>query len=122
MALLLNRYPLRFILRQLKRVPKIFQCDIPTEQNYAYVRKFFSEAVENKEKKAKIDFEVNILCHFSFCKGMDDFVTRFHKLWNDCFLETAFSTVKPIVGSIRLDNLHDYLVRKKPKKALLRIK
>lgn len=121
MALLLNRYPLGFILRQLQRVPRTFQCGTPTEENYAYVRKLFLAAMENQEKKARIDFEVNILCHFSFCKGMNAFVTRFHKLWNDCFLETAFSKVKPIVGSIRLDNLHDYLVRKKPNKGLLTI-
>ena len=30
MALLLNKYPLRFILRELKRVPRTFQYGTPT--------------------------------------------------------------------------------------------
>ena len=103
MALLLNRYPVGFILRQLQRVPRTFQCGTPIEENYAYVRKLFLEAVKNNEKKANL-------------------VIRFHQLWNDCFRETAFSRVKSIVGSIRLDNLQAYLVRKKPNRVLRTIK
>ncbi|CAF3746048.1 unnamed protein product [Rotaria sp. Silwood1] len=53
--------------------------------------------------------------------GMHDFSTRFHKLWADCFADTAICNMIPIVGSKRLDNLQDYLVRKKPDKVALKI-
>jgi hypothetical protein len=121
MSLLLNKYPMNFILKQLERVPRTFQCAVPTKKNYLNIRKLFLDAPDNKVKKAEIDFAVNIMCHFSFCKGMHDFSTRFHQLWNNCFSDTAIYKMKPIVGSKRLDNLHDYLVRKKPNKSLLRL-
>jgi len=120
-ALLLNRYPLVFILKQLERVPQTFQCATPTRKNYSDIRKIFLGITDNTVKKAEIDFEVNILCHFSYCKGMHDFSTRFHQLWNDCFSDTAIYNKKPIVGSRRLNNLQDYLVKKKPDKSVLRL-
>ena len=79
-------------------------------------------AEENRKKKANLDFEANILFHFSFCKGMHDFPSQFHKLWNDCFLDTAISKMKLIVDFKRLDNLQEYLVRKQPSKSQLKIK
>ena len=121
MSLLLNGYPLNFILRQLERVPQTFQCSVLKRDNYPNIRKVMLAAGENSGKKAKIDFEVNVLCHFSFCKGMHDFSTRFHRLWDECFVDTAISKMKPIVGFKKLDNLQDYLVRKKPEKSLLKI-
>jgi hypothetical protein len=54
------------------------------------------------------------MCHFSFCKGMHDFSTRFHKLWDDCFLDAPICNMKPIVGFKRLGHLQDHLVKKKP--------
>jgi hypothetical protein len=121
MSLLLNRYPMDFVLKQLERVPRTFRCAVPTRKNYSDIRKIFLNTADDNVKKAEIDFKVNILCHFSFCKGMNDFSTRFHKLWDDCFSDTAICNMKPIVGSKRLDNLHDYLVKKKPDKSLLKI-
>ena len=87
-----------FILEQLQRVPRTFQCEVPTRKNYLNIRKLFLDAADNKVKKAKIDL-----------------------LRNNCFSDTAICKMKSIVGSKRLDNLHDYLVRKKPNKSLLRL-
>jgi hypothetical protein len=120
MSLLLNKYPIRFILKQFERVTQTFQCAVPNRKNYSSIRRVFLHTADNITKKAKIDFEVNILCHFSYCKGMNDFPTRFHKLWNDCFSDTAICNMIPIVGSKKLDNLQDYLVKKKPNKSLLK--
>ncbi|CAF3386842.1 unnamed protein product [Rotaria socialis] len=50
---------------------------------------------------------------------MKDFSTLFHKLWDDCFADTAITNITPIVGSKRLHNLHDYLVKKKPDRLML---
>jgi hypothetical protein len=116
MALLLNKYPLHFILKQFERVPRTFHCPVPTEKNFIHIRNILLGTTDKNVKKAGIDFEVNILCHFSFCKGMHDFSTLFHKLWNDCFSDTAICKMKPIVGSKRLNNLQDYIVNKKPQK------
>ncbi len=66
-------------------------------------------------------YEMQSFCRSWYCKGMNDFPTRFHKLWNDCFSDTAICNTKPIVGSKRSDNLQDYLVKKKPDKSLLKI-
>jgi hypothetical protein len=121
MPLLLNKYPMNFILKQFERVPQTFQCAVPNRKNYSSIRRICLDTADNITKKAKIDFEVNILCHFSYCKGMNDFPTRFHKLWNDCFSNTAICNMKPIVGSKRLDKLQDYLVKKKSDKSLLKI-
>ena len=121
MSLLLNRYPLKFILKQFGRVLRTFQCEIPTRENYSECKEDLLDAPDNHVKKAGIDFEVNILCHFSYCHGMDDFSTRFHKLWNDCFSDTAIDKMKPIVGSKRLHNLQEYLVKKKPDLSVLRV-
>ena len=111
----------RFILKQLERVPRIFQCAIPRQENYLTIRKIFLDDVSSNSKKAMIDFRINILCHFTFCKGMHSFSTQFYKLWDDCFSDTAICNMKPIVGSKRLDNLRDYLVMKKPHRSLLKI-
>ena len=121
MSLLLNKYLIAFILKQLETVPRTFQCAVTTQHNYADIRKKLLASANNKSKKAEIDFEINIMCHFSFCKGMQDVSTRFHKLWDDCFSDTAICNMKPIVGFKRLDNLHEYLVKKKPDKVLLKI-
>ena len=120
MALLLKRYPIEFILKQFERVPRTFQCAVSTKKNFLKIRKLFQNIADNNVKKAELNSEVNIRCHFSFCKRMRDFSTRFYKIWNDCFSDTAICNVKPIVGSKRLDNLEDYLVKKKPDKSLLK--
>lgn len=127
MSLLLNKYPIDFILKQFERVLQTFQCAIPTENNYSTLRKIFlAKTDENVKKdknakKAAIDFNTNLIFHFSYCKGMKDFSTRFHKLWDECFAETAISNIKPIVGCRRLNNLQEYLVKKKPDRSVLRI-
>ena len=121
MSLLLNKYPIDFILKQLERVPRTFQCTKPRQENYLDIRKIFLDGSNNNAKKAKINFDINILCHFSFSKGMHNFSTRFYKLWDECFSDTAICNIKPIVGYKRLENLQDYLVKKKPHKSLLKI-
>jgi hypothetical protein len=121
MSLLLNKYPMNFILKQFERVFQTFQCTAATQKNYPEIRKFFLDATNVNTKRAEIDFTVNIFCHFSYTKGMKDFPTRFHQLWDDCFTETAICSMKPILGSKRLYNLQDYLIEKKPHNSVLRL-
>ena len=121
MSLLLNKYPINFILRQLERVLRTFQCTKPRQENYLDIRRIFLDSKNAKKAISKINFDINILCHFSFSKGMHHFPTRFYKLWDECFSDTAICNVRPIVGYKRFDNLQDYLVKKKPHKSLLKI-
>ena len=120
-SLLLNKYPMDFILKQLERVPWTFKCAVLRRNNYLNIRKIRLDSTDNNATKAELDFTVNIMCHFSFCKGMHDFSTPFHKLWDDCFSDTLICNMKPIVGARRLDNLQDYLATKKPHKSLLKV-
>ena len=88
------------------------------------VREIFLENTDGNVKKDKnvgIDFSKNILCHFSYSKGMKDFSTRFHRLWDECFADIAISSIKPIVGCKRVNNLQEYLVKKKPDRSVLEI-
>ncbi|CAF1109758.1 unnamed protein product [Adineta ricciae] len=39
--LLLNKYPMDFILKQIERVFQTFQCEIPTKGNFSNIRKIF---------------------------------------------------------------------------------
>lgn len=120
-ALLLNGYSLNFILQQFRRVCLTFDCAVPTQHNFPTVRKALLATTDGGRKTTRIDFEVNMLCHFSFCKGMHDFRGRFHQLWNTCFSDTAISQMTPIVGFRNLKNLHDQLVNKKPDRSLLKV-
>lgn len=61
MSLLLNKYPINFILKQFRRVLQTFECAVPTRMNYLNIRKVFLDTADNKAKTAKINFEVNIL-------------------------------------------------------------
>jgi hypothetical protein len=124
MSLLLNKYPVGFINKQFERVFSTFQFTSPTHRDYLEMRKISLNDTKNNNnniiiKKTTIDFEVNILFHFSYSKGMNTFSTSFHGLWKDCFADTPISIFKPIVSSKKLNNLQDYLVRKKPDTTLL---
>jgi hypothetical protein len=121
MALLLNGYPLQFILEQFRRVSQVFQCKQPNLKNYCRVRRSVLDNTRQNLTLAKLDFEANIFFHFSFCKGMKDFSARFHRLWHECFMDTGISGIKPIVGTRNLQNLQEYLVRKKPNNEFLTI-
>ena len=68
------------LLEQLERVPRTFQGAMPTWKNYSGIRKLFLGVANKDGRKARIDFEVSIPCHFSLYKGMYEFSTRFHKV------------------------------------------
>ena len=74
------------------------------------MRKIFLDVANKDGRKAGIDFEVSVLCHFSFCQGMYAFSTRFHKLYEDCFTDTPICKMKPIAGFKWLHNLQEYPV------------
>lgn len=102
MSLLFNKYPMHFILKQFERVFKTFQRKNITEKDFLYMRRTFLNDIDGLTKKSEMNFDVVILCHFFFCKGMHDFPTQFHQLWDNCFSDTAISNMKPIIGTKRL--------------------
>ena len=121
MTLLLNGYPFTFILEQFRRVLEVFKCQHPNSKNYYQVRRIIFDAKGQKLTLTKIDFTATIFVHFSFCKGMNNFSARFRRLWKECFTDTGISEMKTIVGTRNLQNLQEYLVRKKPNNKFLRI-
>jgi hypothetical protein len=55
-SLLLNKYPMNFILKQLERISRTFQCAVLRRNNYLNIRKITLDSTDNNAKKAEIDF------------------------------------------------------------------
>lgn len=123
MALLLNGYPLNIIQRQFQKAFTDMNCTWPDEYSYQTIRKtFLAHFHAKKEKKTKkIEFDRNLILHFSYCKGMETFAAQFHKLWNELFRHFALSNINPIIGYRNCDSLQQRLVKKKPPKRMITI-
>ena len=124
MALLLNGYPLKVIRTQYEKAFTDMNCAWPNRYNYQAVRQlslsnFFS--LDKGKKKRKIDFDADLIFHFSYCKGMETFAARFHQKWDELFNHFALCSISPIVGFRNCDSLQQRLVKKKPPKALISI-
>jgi len=51
-SLLLNKYPMEFILQQFETVPRTYQCTLLRKENYLNVRKIFLDSANNNAKKS----------------------------------------------------------------------
>lgn len=120
-ALLLNGYPLKVIQKQYEKAFKDMNCTWPDKYNYQAIRQLFLSHFFSKEKKKRreINFDTDLIFHFSYCKGMETFAAQFHKKWEELFSLLALSSINPIVGFRNCDSLQQRLVKKKPPKALI---
>ena len=124
LALLLNRYPLKVIQQQFRKAFVDMDCIWPDRYNYQTVRQrflsyFFSK--EEKKKKKEINFDTDLIFHFTYCKGMETFAACFHQKWEEFFSHFALSSVRPIVGFRNCDSLQQRLVKKKPSRTQISI-
>ncbi|CAF1426294.1 unnamed protein product [Adineta ricciae] len=53
--------------------------------------------------------------------SMENFSTQFNQIWENCFSDTAVCNIRSIVGTKKLHDPQDYLVKKKPDRSLLKI-
>lgn len=123
MALLLNGYPLKVIRRQFEKAFTDMKCTWPDKYNYQKIRQVFLEHFFSKKKKEtrEIDFDKELIFHFSYCKGMELFAAHFHQKWDELFSYFSLSSIRPIIGFRNCDSLQQKLVKKKPPKALISV-
>jgi len=122
-TLLLNRYPQNFIDRHFRRFfetltgerdPKLLLSDRHNE-----FRDKVLEPGWNKKDNPGINFNKDILLHFTYTPNLACFGSRFHQIWNEIFEETPLSDI-PVIFAHRLtDNLKSILVHKKPSKSAI---
>ena len=74
----------------------------------------------NKKDKQKINFNKDILVHFTYTPSLARFGARFHSLWQEIFEETPLSDISVIFAHRLTDNLKNILVHKKPSKAVIK--
>ncbi|CAF4858579.1 unnamed protein product [Rotaria socialis] len=113
MALLLNKYPGKFIDSQFNRVLK--KCNIIqslNSNNYNTIRKnIIYNIIE--EEKIPTDHYRTMFVHFTYCLNIQTLPTKFHTLWNKYFSESPINEIIPVIGTRNVQNLQKQLVKNK---------
>ncbi|CAF2033850.1 unnamed protein product [Rotaria magnacalcarata] len=109
MALLINRYPNKFIDEQFNHVLLKLNIDQPLAfKNYKnYRQKIIDFPVK---EKVPVDYGKTMFVHFTFCSSMRTFPGKFHVLWNKYFGESPINEVVPIFGTRNVKNLQRRLI------------
>jgi hypothetical protein len=112
MALLLNRYPNKFIQRQFDHLFSKFEIlEAISSDNYSRIRDQVMSVVP-KEKNL-IDYDAQMFVHFTYCSEMQFFPQQFHALWLKYFDASPIAGVTPVLGTRNVDNLQKQLVHTK---------
>ncbi|CAF4425200.1 unnamed protein product [Rotaria sp. Silwood2] len=93
MALLLNKYPNKFINEQFNNV--FLKINIDQFSN---------------KRKIPIDYEKTMVTHFTYCSNMETVPTNFHILWDKYFGNSPINEIIPILGTRNVNNLQRRLV------------
>ena len=73
-----------------------------------------------EKEKQKINFDKDVLLHFTYTPSLARFGSKFHQVWQEIFKETPLSDI-PVIFAYRLaDNLKSILVHKKLRKHLFK--
>ncbi|CAF2256470.1 unnamed protein product [Rotaria magnacalcarata] len=96
MALLLNKYPGKFIDNQFSRVLK--KCNITQSLT---------------KEKIPADHYRTMFIHFTYCLNIRTLPTKFHTLWNKYFSESPINEIIPVIGTRNVQNLQKQLVKNK---------
>jgi hypothetical protein len=123
-TLLLNKYPPKFIDRQFQRFYETLTHQKDTKLLLSDKHSEFREKVLdpqwNKIEKQRIDFNKDILVHFSYTPSLAQFGAKFHSLWKEIFEETPLNDISVIFAHRLTDNLKKILVHKKPSKTVIK--
>lgn len=123
-TLLLNKYPSYFIDRHFQRFfetltnqkdPKLL-----LGEKHSEFRNKVLDPQWNKVEKQKIDFNKDILVHFTYTPSLAQFGAKFHSLWKEIFEDTPLSDISVIFAHRLTDNLKNILVHKKPSKTVIK--
>lgn len=109
MALLLNKYPPKFIDNQFNRMLRKFGNDqILTIRNYhTFRQKVIDSPIVVKQP---IDHRTTLFVHFTYCTNMRLFPKKFHELWFKYFNQSPIDDIIPILGTRNGKNLQTDLV------------
>ena len=98
MALLLNKYPAKFIDDQFDRMLLKFKIDQTlTISNYlAFRQKVINSPIEVKQP---IDYGTTLFVHFTYCTNMKSFPKELHKLWHKYFDDSPVNDIIPTLAT-----------------------
>lgn len=123
-TLLLNKYPSYFIDRHFRRFFKELTGQDDSKLLLGARHSEFRDKVLdigwNKKEKRGIDFNKDILVHFTYTPSLARFGARFHQIWQEIFEETPLSDISVIFAHRLTDNLKNILVHKKPSKKVIK--
>ena len=112
MALLLNKYPTKFIDKQFNNLlHKYGVNELLTTYNYVLHR----EKVINSliQEKGPIDYVTTMFIHFTYCTSMKTLPSKFHTLWQKYFSESPIQDIVPVFGIRNVNNLQRRLMNTK---------
>ncbi|CAF4321626.1 unnamed protein product [Didymodactylos carnosus] len=122
--LLLNKYPPAFIDRHFKRFFETLTREKDSKLLLGIQHSEFREKVLepewNKKEKKGIDFNKDILLHFTYTPSLARFGARFHQIWQEIFEDTPLSGIPVILAHGLTDNLKSILVHQKPSKTAIK--
>jgi hypothetical protein len=123
-TLLLNKYPPGFIDRHFQRFFEALtgqkHSNLLLSEQHSSFRDKVLDIGWNKKEKQGIDFNKDILLHFTYTPSLARFGSRFHSLWQEIFEETPLSDISVIFAHSLTDNLKNILVHKKPSKNVIK--
>ncbi|CAF3173369.1 unnamed protein product [Rotaria sp. Silwood2] len=93
-ALLLNKYPNKFIDEQFIYILEKLNIEhLLTFNNYAQHRQKIIDSPT--KEKVPIDYGKTVFVHFTYCSNMRAFPAKFHDLWNKYFGESPINDIIP---------------------------
>ena len=123
-TLLLNKYPPNFIDRHFKRFFETLSgqkdSKLLLSEKHNDFRNQVLEPQWNKKDRQEINFNKDILLHFTYTPSLARFGARFHQIWQEIFEETPLSDISVIFAHRLTDNLKNILVHKKPSKQVIK--
>lgn len=123
-TLLLNKYPPYFINRHFNRFFETLTEQknsklLLSEKYDEFREKVLDPQWNKKNERKKINFNQDILLHFTYTPSLAQFGAKFHSLWQEIFEETPLSDISVIFAHRLTDNLKKILVHKKPSKKII---
>ena len=123
-TLLLNKYPPKFIDNHFKRFFETLtgerESKLLLSDKHNEYRDRVLDVQWNRKEKQKINFDKDVLLHFTYTPSLARFGSKFHQVWQEIFEETPLSDI-PVIFAYRLaDNIKSIVVHKKPSKHLIK--
>jgi hypothetical protein len=123
-TLLLNKYPSYFIDKHFNRFFETLtgqkNSKLLLSEQHSIFRDKVLDPQWNKKDKNSIDFNKDILLHFTYTPSLAFFGAKFHSLWQEIFEQTPLSDISVIFAHRLTDNLKNILVHKKPSKKVIK--